>query len=93
MVLLLLNKLYAAYRMPIADNSQGQRIRQHRSRALAAYRYSSPTKREGGPNSVGTEDSVRSARALGQLAYTAQLPGVVAGLSKSTELPCCPSLQ
>jgi hypothetical protein len=74
--------------MPPADNSQTQRIRHRRDRALASFRLLSATSREEGPGGVGTEESVRSARAVGQLAYTIQLPGVVAGSSKSTTLPC-----
>jgi len=70
--------------MPLADNSQTQRIRHRRARALASFRLLSPRAREEGTSGTVTEASVRSARALGQLAYTVQTPGG----AKSTELPC-----
>ena len=77
--------------MPSADNSNTEKIRNRRSRTLAAFRrLNSGSTREEGPAGRGTEDSVRSARALGQLAYTVQLPGVVNGSNQSTQLPCCP---
>ena len=85
---LLNKKFYTPFRMPTADNSQTQRARFLRTRALASFRFTSPKQREEGPSSTGTDDSVRIARSLGQRAYNVQLPGVVAGSSKSTTLPC-----
>lgn len=79
--------------MPPADNSHTQRIRQRRAQALASFRFLSPRAREEGTGGTATDESVRSARAVGQLAYTVQYTGgVVGGLSKSTELPCACAL-
>lgn len=75
--------------MPPADNSQTERIRYRRARALASFRLLSPRAREEGVGGIGMEDSVRSARVLGQRAYTLQYSGgVVNGSAKSTTLPC-----
>jgi hypothetical protein len=75
--------------MPSADNSQTQRIRQRRAQALATFRFLSPRAREEGTGGTATDESVRSARAIGELAYTVQYSGgVVDGLSKNTQLPC-----
>ena len=77
--------------MPTADNSNTEKIRHSRSRTLATFRrLNKGSTREEGPGGAGTEDSVRSVRALGQLGYTVQRPGVVNGSSKITEPPCCP---
>ena len=70
--------------MPPADNSHTQRIRQRRAQALASFRFLSPRAREEGTGGTATDESVRSARAVGQLAYTVQS----AGGAKSTVLPC-----
>jgi hypothetical protein len=79
--------------MSSADNSHTQRIRHRRAQALAAFRFLSPRAREEGTGGTATDESVRSARAVGQLAYTVQYTGgVVGGLSKSTELPCACSV-
>ena len=74
--------------MPVADNSRTEKLRLLRSRTLAGFRSISATVREEGPSGRGTEDEVRSARALGQSGYTVQYPGVVNGSSTFTA-PCC----
>ena len=74
--------------MPVANNSHTEKLKVLRERTLAGFRFASPKAREEGPGGVGTEESVRSSRAQGQLAYTVQLAGVVNGSATSTSVPC-----
>ena len=81
-----------------SDNSHTERIRRMRERTLASWRRAALVSaattgfyapEQGAPPS-GVDDSTRSARALGQKAYTIQLPGVLNGSSTRTIVPCCP---
>ena len=60
--------------MPTADNSQSERTRLIRCRALAAFRGANPTVREQGPGGGVVDASTVVARRLGQTPYVTQPP-------------------
>ena len=75
----------------LADMSQTERIRFIRNRTLAIWKRSATISRpEQGPGGTGTDESTRSARALGQRTYSRQHPGAsYGGLPTVTEIPPC----
>lgn len=74
----------------LADMSQTERIRFLRNRTLAIWKRNAGNRIEQGPRPSGVDESIRSARALGQKAYIRQLPGgCSAGPSTVEILPCC----